>query len=182
MRHTVTGLIDKPADAQKIIDDLLAQCLCDRADIGMIAGSDPRQRGTLGKAARAASQAAVAAGSAAASALEGILGVGSDLVSRRVEGFGVLSAAGKVGSILSRAALTGMQDVAKTFIDLGMKAELPRAYAEALRQGSILIVVDAKTDNMAHCARKILAAHGAAAPDMRAGHQAAGERPSSTFR
>ena len=170
MRHTVTGLIDKPADAQKIIDDLLAQCLCDRSDIGMIAGNDPRQRGGIAKAAHAAGQAAVAAGSAAATALEGILGVGSDLVSRRVEGFGMLSAAGKIGSILSRAALTGVQDVAKTFIDLGMEAELAREYAEALRQGSILIVVDAKTDNMASCARKVLAAHGALRAEARAAH------------
>lgn len=168
MRHTVTGLIEKPVDAQKIIDDLLAQCLCDRSDIGMIAGNDPRRPGTMAKAARAAGQVALAAGTAATTALDGILGVGSDLVSRRVAGFGVLSAAGRVGSILSRAALTGMQDVAKTFIDLGVEAELAREYAEALRQGSILIIVDAKTDNMAHCARRILAAHGALAPQERA--------------
>ena len=170
MRHTVTGLIDKPAEAQKIIDDLVTQCLCDRSDIGMIAGGDPRRPGTLAKAARAAGQVAMAAGTAASTAFEGMLGVGSDLVSRRVEGFGVLSAAGRLGNILSRAALTGMQDVARTFIDLGMEAELAREYAEALRQGSILIIVDAKTDNMAHCALKILAAHGALTPEARATH------------
>ena len=41
MRHTITGLVDKPVEAQKIIDDLVSLCVCDRADISLMAGEPP---------------------------------------------------------------------------------------------------------------------------------------------
>ncbi len=168
MRHTVTGLVDKPVDAQKIIDDLMMNCLCDRGDIGIMAGEAAhRPGGVLAQAARAAGQVVTAAGTAAATTLDGVMGIGSKLVSRQVSGFGLLSAVGQLGVVLSKAALNGAQDLAKALADMGMEAELARDYADALRQGSIVIVVDAKTDNMASCVRKILATHGAVSPEAR---------------
>lgn len=171
MRHTVTGLVDKPVDAQKIIDDLMANCLCDRADIGIMAGeAAQRPGGVLAQTARAAGQVAAAAGTAAATTLDGVFGLGSKLVSRDVSGFGLLSAVGQLGVILSRAALNGAQDLAKALNDMGMESALAREYAEALRQGNIVIVVDAKSENMASCVRKILSTRGAVSPETRAAH------------
>jgi hypothetical protein len=98
------------------------------------------------------------------------LGVASDVVSRKVSGFGALSAVGQLASTLSRAALGTVRDLAGVLVDFGMEQELAREYADALQRGSILIVVDAKTDNMAQCVRRVLATHGAASPVAHAGH------------
>ena len=37
MRQALTGLVEKPVDAQRIIDELTTRCLCDRSDISLIA-------------------------------------------------------------------------------------------------------------------------------------------------
>jgi hypothetical protein len=82
-------------------------------------------------------------------------------VSRNVPGFGVLSIAGGLGSRLSGTALSTAEDLARAFVDFGIEQNLVRDYADALRQGKILIVVDAKTDAMARCAREVMAVQGA---------------------
>ena len=37
MAQTVAGVVEKPVDAQRLIDELVRDCLCDRADISVIA-------------------------------------------------------------------------------------------------------------------------------------------------
>jgi hypothetical protein len=70
--------------------------------------------------------------------------------------------------MLSRTALSTAEDLTKAFVDFGIERNLARRYPDALKKGSILIVVDAKTDNMASCARQVLATHGANVPETRA--------------
>jgi hypothetical protein len=82
-----------------------------------------------------------------------------------VPGFGALKAVGQLGSMLSRSALSTVEDLTRTFVDFGIEQDLARRYSEALKQGSILIVVDAKTENMASCARQVMATHGAITPE-----------------
>lgn len=165
MTQTITGLVEKPVDAQRIIEELTTSCLSDRSDISIIAHeSTGAASGTFAHAAQAAGQvagAATAAASAAGSAFTGL----ASAVTRHVPGFGVLNAAGKLGAKLSGAALGTAEDVAKAFVDLGVRQGLAANYADALREGRILIVVDAKTDNMARCARKVMATHGAVTPE-----------------
>src|SRR5687768_5256207 len=116
MDHTVTGLAEKPVDAQRIIDDLTSLCVCDRSDISLLARDDsPQAAGVLSEAARATGQVAAAAGAAAASTLGSILGVGSRALSRNVSGFGVLSAFGQLGGMVSRTALASAEDLGKAF-------------------------------------------------------------------
>jgi uncharacterized membrane protein len=164
MGHTVTGLAAKPVEAQSIIEDLTTLCLCDRSDISLMAGHDVGESaGMLEGAAIATGQLAGAAGVATARTLGGILGTASAVASRQVSGFGVLSAAGQLGASLSRSALGAAENLGKALMDFGIEDNLARDYADALRQGSILIIVNAKNDKMAQCARQVMATRGAVA-------------------
>jgi hypothetical protein len=164
MRHTVTGLVEKPIEAQRIIDELMSRCLSDRSDISLIA------QDTAGMGAgvtRTAGQLASAAGMAAKQTVSELFKFATE-TSRQVPGFGVLKAFGQLGAMLSRRALATAEDVAKAFADFGIEHDLARKYADALKQGQVLIIVDAKTDNMAQCARQVLATHGTVSPESRA--------------
>jgi hypothetical protein len=168
MNYTVAGLVDKPVEAQAVIDDLTGLCLCDRSDISLIARDHPGQAALpVGDAVRATGQVAAAAGTAGAKSLGALLGLGSAIVSRKVSGFGVLSAVGQAGATLSKIALETAQDVGKALLDFGVDQHLARGYADAVGKGSILILVNAKTQKIADCARQVMRTRGAAAPDAR---------------
>jgi hypothetical protein len=158
MRHTVTGLAEKPIDAQRIIEDLTGRCLCDRSDISLVARDQPQNAASA--AARGAGQLADIAGTAAVTTLEGFLGFAS-AATKGDSPTGVLRAAGNLGSLLAKTALGGAKDVARAFTEYGMESALAADYAEAVQRGSILIVVDAKTEGIARCAQQVLANHGA---------------------
>jgi hypothetical protein len=160
MHEIVAGLVAKPLDAQTLIDDLMATCLCDREDVSVI-GRDYHAPGATDAAARAVRTAASAAGGAAFNAATGVANVASAVISRPISGFGIVNAIGQIGVVLSNAALGSVNDLAKGFVEFGVSAELAREYAEALQGGKILVVVQAKTRNMASCARRVLEKHGA---------------------
>lgn len=160
MRHTVTGLADKPMDAQRIIEDLTGRCLCDRADISLVSRDEPQK--AVAGVARSAGQMADIAGNAVVTTLEGFLGFATSATSGRESPTGVLRAAGHLGTILAKTALESAKDVARVFSEYGIDNAQAQAYAEAVQRGSILIVVDAKTEAIARCARQVLATHGAA--------------------
>ena len=161
MEHILTGLADRPLDAQVVIGELIEQCLCDRSDISLLAGEDAGAlSGAPAKAASVAGQLASAAAGTAAAALSGLLGTTSSAASRRISGFGVLNAVGELGTTLARATLTTSADLARALADFGVDARLAQDYSEALKSGKILIIVRARTDNMAQCARKVMATRG----------------------
>jgi hypothetical protein len=165
MTHTITGIVDKPVAAQRIIEELTTTCLSDRSDISVVAKEGTvHVPGAMAQSAKAAGQVAGAASEAAAAAGSVLAGFAS-AVTRHVPGFGVLSAFGHLGAKLSSAALGSTQELAKAFVDLGVRQGLANQYADALREGRILIVVDAKTENMARCARQVMATHGAVTPE-----------------
>ena len=161
MDHTVTGLAERPLDAQLVIGDLVDLCLCDRSDISLLAGEQAERPSTVpAQAASVAGQLAAAAGSAAATALGGILGAASTVASRRFSGVGVLNAVGEFGAMLARTALGTSADLAKALADFGLDDRLAREYAEALRAGKILIIVRAGSEKMQQCARQVMATRG----------------------
>ena len=162
MEHTLTGLADRPLDAQLVIGDLVDQCLCDRSDISLMAGDHDTGAlaGASAKAASIAGQLASTATSTAASVLSGVLGTASSAASRRISGMGVLNAVGELGTMLARTTLNTSADLAKALADFGLDARLAREYSEALQGGKILIIVRARSDKMEQCARKIMATRG----------------------
>ena len=150
MRHTITGLVDKPVEAQHIIDDLVSLCVCDRGDISLMAGEP------AAKPSQVVDQLATPAWKV----FDSLVGAAND-ATRDVPGMGPLRAVGQLGTVLSKTALTGAQDLVKTLVDFGLEDQTATRYADALRNGRMLIVVDASTDNMARCVRQVLASHGA---------------------
>ena len=165
MERTLTGLADRPLDAQLVIGDLVDQCLCDRADISLMAGDHPdglsgALSGAPATAASIAGQLAAAAASTAATALGGLLGSASSATSRRISGVGVMNAVGELGTMLARTTLSTSADLARALADFGLDARLASEYSEALKNGKILIVVRARTDKIAQCARTVMATRG----------------------
>jgi len=180
MRHMVTGLVAKPVEAQQIIDELTSSCACDRADISLIGRADAGNvaAGTATRAVQATVGAASIAGSAAARTLQDMLQAAAG-ASRPTSVFGALSAAGHVASVLSRSTLDTAADLANAFVDFGLQEEAAHEYAEALRQGSILLIVHARSEKMAECARQVLASRGVHAgerPQGGAGYAQSGSR------
>jgi hypothetical protein len=164
MRHTVTALVDKPIEAQYIIEELTARCLVDRSDISLIAQENSGHASRmLAGAAQAAGQVAGAVGAAAAAAGSAATGFAS-AVSHDVPGVGVLSVAGRLGASLSATAFSTVENLAKAFAGIGIEQSLASSYADALRDGHILIVLDAKTDAMAQCAQRVIAKQRVMAP------------------
>jgi len=129
MRHTITALVEKPIEAQYLIEELTARCMADRSDISLIAQENS------GQVSRVLAGASRAAGEVA----------------------GAVRAAAAPGSSLLATAVGTLEELARTFVDIGIEQSLARNYADALRKGHILIVVDAKTDAIAQCARQVMA-------------------------
>lgn len=157
MEHTVVGVAAKPVDAQRIIDELVERCLCDRKDISVLAG---------GQAGNSSAQAvAGTAASAAGKTVGAILESVGMVVSRPLSGSGMLNAAGHLAGTLSRTALNSVTELTRVFAELGLEGDVAARHADALQRGEIVILVHAKTERMAGCARQVLATHGATAPE-----------------
>jgi len=156
MEHVISGLAEKPADAQRIIDELTTTCMCDRGDISLLGGDS---------ASPAASAAGAVAGAAGATlhSVSRLLGDTTAFFTHQLSGFGPLHGVGRAGALLAKIALTSADDLAKGLSGIGIRQELARDYADALKRGSIVILVHARTERIAQCARQVMAAHGAAA-------------------
>src|SRR2546421_2180280 len=105
---TVIGLVQKPVDAQRVIDDLVGICGSDRADIGVLArsaqeatGSEPAR--ALKQGGEIAAETVAAVGTLAGSVLGALAGV----ISRAIPGTGPLVAAGGVGRGVVRLGCWG---------------------------------------------------------------------------
>ena len=145
MAKTIAGVVEKPVDAQRLIDELVGQCLCDRADISVMvrdaAGWWTQQQG--GNAADL--KRAIDTTAAGAKSLVDGLFEGLEAVSRALPG----------------------GELAKALIAVGVPQREARLYGEAFERGAMLVTVQAKTDKIAQCARRVMTQHGALAPGER---------------
>lgn len=154
MATIIAGIVQKPLDAQRLIDELIQGCLCDRADISVVA------RDSTHGAVRDALDASAGA---ARSLVEG-LSQGFEALSRSLPGGGMLRFFGGFGRTLADAAVAGAAGTAKVLVDLGVPKGEARHYGEAFERGGLLVTVHAKTDNIARCVRETMQRHGALAP------------------
>jgi hypothetical protein len=175
MHQIVSGLVTRPADAQKIIDELVSSCACDRSDIGLLAGGGAGQvTSSLGRGMQATGHAAATVGGAMADTLRDLLGAASQGASQKASLFGGLSAAGKLAALVSKNALNTVAELSRALVDFGVQETLAVQYAKSLRDGGILLIVRAHSERMAQCARGVLATHGAttdAWPHARDAHE-----------
>jgi hypothetical protein len=160
MANTIAGIVEKPADAQRIIDELQSSCLCDRSDISLMHQDTAQVSGAV--------KSAVDSGASAASSMVSAVFAGVNAVSRSLPGDGMLRAVGSFGAALANAGLDAGAGLAKALIDAGVPKNEAHQYSDAMNHGGILILVQAKTEKMAQCARQILMKNGAIEPESRA--------------
>ena len=160
MAKTIAGIVTKPADAQRILDELQASCLCDRSDISLMHRDSAQVSGAV--------KSAVDSSAAAASSMVNAIFAGVNAASRSLPGGGMLRAAGSFGVALANAGLDAGAGLAKALIDAGVPKAQAHQYSDALDRGGILVMVQARTDKMAQCARTILIKNGALEPESRA--------------
>ena len=158
MTTTIAGVVETPLDAQRLVDELVADCLCDRSDISAMA-RDAVQAGRR-QGAETVKQAADA-NAAAARTLIGWMSDGLESVTRSIPGGGMIRAFGSVGAMLADAGVSTAAELAKALVDLGVPRGEASQYAEAFERGGIIVTVQARTDNIARCARQVMMKHGA---------------------
>ena len=157
---TVAGVVEKPADAQRIIDELQKSCLCDRSDISLL----HRDAAHMSEAVKRA----IDSSATAVSSIMDVLFQSVSAVSRSVPGGGMLRAAGEFGARVAHAGIGSGAGIAKALVDAGVPKTQAERLGEGMDQGGILIVVQAKTEKIAQCARTVMSAHGATEPEKRA--------------
>jgi hypothetical protein len=167
MAKTIAGVVAKPVDAQRLIDELVHDCLCDRADISLMvrdgAGWWTREQSeTAAGLKHAVDTSAAGARSLVSGIFEGL-----EAVSRVLPGGGILRLFGSLGVALANAGLATAAEVAKALVAVGIPQPEARYYGEAFERGSVLVTVQAKTDQIAQCARRLMMQHGALAPGER---------------
>jgi hypothetical protein len=163
MARTVAGVVEKPVDAQRMIDELVRDCLCDRSDISVIARDEAA---SSNKGARADElRHAVDQSAEGARTLFGGLLAGLETVSRAIPGGGVLRVIGNLGVAIANAGVATAAELTKALVSVGVPVAEARFYSQAFEGGGVLVTVQAKTDQIAQCAQKVIMKHGAIASE-----------------
>ena len=164
MAKTIAGVVEKPVDAQRLIDALESECLCDRADISVMvrdsAGWWTGQQATTATDLKRASDTTAAG----ARSLVGGLFEGLEALSRALPGGGMLRVFGSLGVTLANAGVATAAELVKALVAVGIPQPEARFYGEAFERGAMLVTVQARSDQMAECARRVMTQHGALAP------------------
>ena len=155
MTTTIVGVVEKPIDAQRLVDELVDDCLCDRSDISMMARRDDAQ--TVKKALDTNAEAA--------KVLINWMADGLESVTRSIPGGGMIRGFGSLAAKLADAGVSTAAELAKALVQLGVPKGEARYYADAFESGGIVVTVQARTDNIAQCARKVMMKYGAVAEE-----------------
>jgi hypothetical protein len=147
MTKTVIGLVDTPAEADAVVAELLKEGF-DRERIGVIANEHILD---------AAAGAAGATRGMAYGSLAGLLaGVGA----LAIPGVGAVVAVGPALALLTTAIGAVAGGLIGGLVSRGVPKEDAHVYAEGLRRGGTLIMVEAKNDQEADRVAQTLARHG----------------------
>jgi hypothetical protein len=165
MTTTIAGVVEKPVDAQRLVDELVGGCLCDRSDISVMA----RDSMTDGRRQGAESvKKALDTNADAAKVLINWMSQGIEAVTKSIPGGGMIRGFGSLAARLADAGVTTAAELAKALVDLGVPRGEARQYAEAFERGGIVVTVQARTENIAKCARGVMMKHGAVAEEASA--------------
>jgi hypothetical protein len=162
MTTTIAGVVQKPVDAQRLVDELVSGCLCDRSDISVMARdsvADARRQGaeTVKKA--------LDTNADAAKVLINWMAQGLESVTRSIPGGGIVRGVGSLAAKLADAGVTTAAELAKALVELGVPKGEARYYGEAFESGGIVVTVQARTENIARCARQTMMKYGAIAEE-----------------
>jgi hypothetical protein len=170
MAKTVVGLMDSPAEAQRVIQELI-DCGFERSTIGVMASG--RQGGDASAATSDDGSAdqgepedrgrSALKGAGAGAALGGIAGLVVGLAALPIPGVGPIIAAGPIAAALAGAGIGAVAGgVVGALTDLGVPEHEAHYYAEGVRRGGTLLTVTAANDELADRAARLMREHGAA--------------------
>ena len=162
MTTTIAGVVEKPVDAQQLVDELVASCRCDRSDISVMARDATRESRRQGAETV---KKALDTNAEAAKTLINWMNDGLEAVTRSLPGGGVIRAFGSIGGRLADAGVSTAAELAKALVELGVPKAEARYYGEAFEGGGIVVTVQARTDNIAQCARGVMMKYGAVAEE-----------------
>ena len=170
MAKTVVALYDDPSDAQRAVQDLVDSGF-DRESISILA-----RHVEEGKATPSGNQAAEGAGIGAAIGLVfgGVGGLLVGLGALAIPGIGPIVAAGPLIAALTGAGIgAGAGAIIGALVKLGIAEEEAHMYAEGVRRGGTLVVVQT-SDEMATQAANIMDHHNPADMERRVAEWRAG--------
>lgn len=170
MTTTIAGVVEKPVDAQRLVDELVSDCLCDRTDISVMARESVTGRGRQGAETV---KKALDTNAEAAKVLINWLSHGLESVTKSLPGGGMIRGFGSLAARLADTGVTTAAGLAKALVDLGVPRGEAARYGEAFERGGIVVTVQARTDNMAQCARSVMMKYGATGVDAAAEASAA---------
>src|SRR3954466_14296726 len=94
MTTTIAGVVEKPVDAQHLVDELVDSCHCDRSDISVMARDAMRERRRQGAETV---KKALDTNAEAAKTLIGWMSQGLEAATRSVPGGGMIRTFGSLG-------------------------------------------------------------------------------------
>lgn len=163
-RRTVVGVFDGPNHAEMALNELKAAGFTPE-QVSVVARDNRETQAMVegtGMGAEGAGTGAVLGGITG-----GVLGWLVGIGALAIPGIGPIVAAGALATTLGGAAIGAVAGgLIGALVDLGIPEEEARGYEESVRQGSILLTVNATSDEQAHQARSIFERHGGA--DVRA--------------
>jgi hypothetical protein len=154
MAKTVIGLVDNDEQARQVVDELLRNGF-DKKDVGVITREVVQETG----AAVSGATRGIVYGS-----LTGLL---LGVIALALPGVGPIVAAGAAVPLLGATAGAIAGGLIGGLVAKGMPEHDAHLYAEGLRRGGTLIIVNARTDELAARAEAILTRHGAVDPAER---------------
>lgn len=159
---TIAGVVQKPVEAQRLIDELTRDCLCDRGDISILTRSPETAKATN------TVKDGINEGVHAAKTIVDGLFQGFQSASRSMPGGGILRAFGSMGVTVVNAGVSTAGELAKALMDIGVPKGDAQFYGQAFERGEMVVTVNAKSEQMAQCARTVMMKYGAVAPENRA--------------
>lgn len=166
MEKTVVGLLDTREEAERAVRDVMAECRCERSDIGLMTRSAEGER--VGEREGGAGSGA-AKGAVAGGAVGGVLGLVAGLTSLAIPGLGPIIAAGPIAAALAGAGIGAVAGgIIGALKNLGVPEEEAHYYAEGVKRGGTLVTVRAPDDASAQRVAAVLRRHGAVDIDARA--------------
>lgn len=169
MEKTVVGLMGTRAEAETVVRELVSNCGCDRADIGLMARGTDEDAPYVGSDRPATGAGAGAAkGAATGAGVGGVLGLVAGLTSLAIPGLGPFIAAGPIAATFAGAGIGAVAGgIIGALTHLGVPEHEAHFYAEGVKRGGTLITVHARDERAAQCAATVMRTHGAADMETR---------------
>lgn len=159
MAKTVAGLMENAAEAQQVVQELIADGI-DRSNIGVMASG--AESGLPVEAAPDSSVVGASGlkGAGTGAVFGGLTGLLAELAGLAIPGVGPVIAAGPIATALAGGGIGAVAGGAiSALTSIGVPEEETQYYTDGLRRGGVLVTVYAEDANMAERSVEIMRRH-----------------------